>query len=33
MNCGAKLENNLEENQKNKKPSESTIEVQAEEIL
>ena len=32
INCGAKLENNLEENQKNKKPSESTIEVQAEEI-
>ena len=33
INCGANLENNLKENQINKKPSESTIEVQAEEIL
>ena len=32
INCGANLENNLKENQINKKPSESTIEVQAEEI-
>jgi len=32
INCGADLENNLKENQINKKPSESTIEVQAEEI-
>ena len=32
INCGANLENNFKENQINKKPSESTIEVQAEEI-
>ena len=32
MNCGAKLENNSKENQIDKKPSESTIEVKAEEI-
>ena len=32
INCGANLENNLKKNQINKKPSESTIEVQAEEI-
>ena len=32
INCGANLENNLKENQINKKPSESTIEVKAEEI-
>jgi len=32
INCGTNLENNLKENQINKKPSESTIEVQAEEI-
>ena len=32
INCGANFENNLKENQINKKPSESTIEVKAEEI-
>ena len=32
MNCGENLENNSYENQFNKKPSESTIEVEAEEI-
>ena len=32
MNCGAKLENKVKENQIEKKPSESTIEVKAEEI-
>jgi len=32
MNCGADLENIRKKNQLNKKPSESTIEVEAEEI-
>ena len=32
MNCGANLENISNSNQFNKKPSESTIEVKAEEI-
>ena len=32
MNCGANLENNGNYNEFNKKPSESTIEVKAEEI-
>ena len=32
MNCGANLENNSNNNQFNKKPSESTIEVKAEEV-
>ena len=32
MNCGADLENISKKNQLNKKPSESTIEVKAEEI-
>ena len=32
MNCGANLENTNNNNQFNKKPSESTIEVKAEEI-
>ena len=32
MNCGANLENKNKENQIDKKPSESTIEVKAEEI-
>ena len=32
MNCGANLENINKKNQLDKKPSESTIEVQAEEI-
>ena len=32
MNCGADLENLSKKNQLNKKPSESTIEVEAEEI-
>ena len=32
MNCGADLENISKNNQLNKKPSESTIEVEAEEI-
>jgi len=32
MNCGANLENISDNNQFNKKPSESTIEVKAEEV-
>ena len=32
MNCGAGLENTSKNNQLDKKPSESTIEVKAEEI-
>ena len=32
MNCGANLENTSNNNQFDKKPSESTIEVEAEEI-
>ena len=32
MNCGADLENISQKNQLGKKPSESTIEVEAEEI-
>ena len=32
MNCGASLENITNNNQLNKKPSESTIEVKAEEV-
>ena len=32
MNCGANLENIRNNNQPNKKPSESTIEVKAEEV-
>ena len=32
MNCGASLENTNNNNQFNKKPSESTIEVEAEEV-
>ena len=32
MNCGADLENISKINQSNKKPSESTIEVKAEEV-
>ena len=32
MNCGAELENISKKNQLNKKPSESTIEVKAEEV-
>ena len=32
MNCGASLENINKKNQLDKKPSESTIEVEAEEI-
>jgi len=32
MSCGADLENISKKNQLNKKPSESTIEVEAEEI-
>ena len=32
MNCGANLENNSKNNQFYKKPSESTIEVKAEEV-
>ena len=32
LNCGANLENKIKENQIDKKPSESTIEVKAEEI-
>ena len=32
MNCGASLENIKNDNQLNKKPSESTIEVKAEEV-
>ena len=32
MNCGAELDNNNKKNQLDKKPSESTVEVKAEEI-
>ena len=32
MNCGANLENNSQKNQVESKPSESTIEVKAEEV-
>ena len=32
MNCGANLENISNNNQSNKKPSESTIDVKAEEV-
>ena len=32
MNCGAYLEKNINNNQFDKKPSESTIEVKAEEV-
>ena len=32
MNCGANLENISKNNEYNKKPSESTIEVKAEEV-
>ena len=32
MNCGAELENIIKKNKLNKKPSESTIEVKAEEV-
>ena len=32
INCGANLENNIKQNLVDKKPSESTIEVKAEEI-
>ena len=32
INCGANLENTISRNQIDKKPSESTIEVEAEEI-
>ncbi len=32
MNCGANLENNMDRDEFNQKPSESTIEVKAEEI-
>ena len=32
INCGANLENIINKNQFNKKPSESTIEVKAEEV-
>ncbi len=32
MNCGADLENTRKSNQLDKKPSESTIEVKAEEV-
>ena len=32
MNCGAELKDKSKKNQLNKKPSESTIEVKAEEI-
>ena len=32
MNCGANLENIINNNQFDKKPSESTIEVKAEEV-
>ena len=32
MNCGANLDNISKKNQLNKKPSESTIEVKAEEV-
>ena len=33
MNCGSKLEFKIKQNQIDQKPSESTIEVKAEEIL
>ena len=33
MNCGANLESKIKGNQIDKKPSESTIEVKAEEII
>ena len=33
MNCGADLENISKKNQLDKKPSESTIDVKAEEII
>ena len=33
MNCGADLENTSKNNQLDKKPSESTIDVKAEEIM
>ena len=33
MQCGANLNNEIKKNQIDKKPSESTIEVKAEEIL
>ena len=33
MKCGANLNNEIKKNQIDKKPSESTIEVKAEEIL
>ena len=32
MNCGTDLENSIKNNQLNRKPSESTIEVKAEEV-
>jgi uncharacterized OB-fold protein len=32
INCGARLEENIKRNQLDKKPSESTIEVKAEEV-
>ena len=32
MNCGANLENIINNNQLNKNPGESTIEVKAEEV-
>ena len=32
MNCGANLENAIQNNQSGNKPSESTIEVKAEEV-
>ena len=32
MNCGAYLENTIDNNEFGKKPSESTIEVEAEEV-
>ena len=32
LNCGADLKNNFKKNQLDKKPSESTIEIKAEEI-
>ena len=32
MNCGANLENISSNNQLNNKPSESTIEIKAEEV-
>ena len=33
INCGANLDNKIQENQLDKKPSESIIEVKAEEIV